>query len=127
TSAIGIFELNVSVIMDRKKISRKKTSIILTFILFLVGLPAALSYTSLDLNVAGMKILDLMDESLGTMGLPIMALFIALVFTWFMDNKVLSKQVSDSKHWQFIVLTATKYVIPVILILVIISSLILRF
>jgi len=127
TSAIGIFELNVSVIMERKKLSRKKTSIILTLILFLVGLPAALSYTSLDLNVAGMRILDMMDESLGTMGLPISAFVIALVFTWFMDNKKLSKEISDSEHWQFVVLTVTKYVIPVILILVIISSLVLRF
>lgn len=127
TSAIGILEINVSVVMDTKKISRKKTSIILTILLFLVGLPAALSYTSLNLNVVGMKILDVMDESLGTMGLPIMALFIALVFTWFMDKKVLANEISDSKHWQLVVLTATKYIIPVVLILVIISSLILRF
>ena len=122
TSAIGILELNVSVVMDRKKISRKKTSFMLTIILFLVGVPAALSYTSLNLNVVGMRILDIMDESLGTMGLPIMALFIAIVFTWFLDKKVLSSEISDSPHWQFVVFNATKYLIPAVIILVIISS-----
>lgn len=126
TSAIGILELNVSVVMDTKKLSRKKTSLLLTVLLFFVGLPAALSYTSLNLNIAGTRVLDLMDESLGTMGLPIMAFCIALVFTWFMDKKVLAEAVSESAHWQFTVLTATKYVIPVVLILVILSSLILR-
>jgi neurotransmitter:Na+ symporter, NSS family len=126
TSAIGILELNVSVVMDTKKLSRKKTSLLLTVLLFFVGLPAALSYTSLNLTIAGIRVLDFMDESLGTMGLPIMALCIALVFTWFMDKKVLAEAVSDAAHWQFTVLTATKYVIPVVLILVILSSLAFR-
>lgn len=126
TSAIGILELNVSVVMDTKKISRKRTSLILTVLLFFVGLPAALSYTALNLNVAGMKILDIMDESLGTMGLPIIALCIALVFTWFMNKNDLKEAISDSAQWQYIVLTATKYLIPVILIIVIITSVFLR-
>jgi neurotransmitter:Na+ symporter, NSS family len=122
TSSIGMLEVNVSTIMDFKNFSRKKTCFILTCALLLVGLPAALSYSSFNLNVAGVKVLDILDEILGTMGLPIMALFIAIVFTWFLDKKVLASEISDSPRWQFVVFTATKYIIPAVLIIVIISS-----
>ena len=117
-----MLEINVATIVETKNFSRKKTCFILTLILIFVGLPAALSYSSLDLNVAGSKILDIMDNIFGTMGLPIMALFIAIIFTWFLDKKVLAPEISDSPHWQFIVFTATKYIIPAVLIIVLISN-----
>ena len=122
TSAIAMLEVNVSVVMENKKMSRRKTSLILTCLLFLVGLPAALSYTAVDLNVLGMKVLDLMDESLGNMGLPIMALFIAIVFTWFMDKRLLANEISDSEHWRSAVFVSARYVSPAVLILVMISK-----
>lgn len=125
TSAIGMLEINVSIISETKFFSRKKTCFILTLLLILVGLPAALSYSSLNLNVAGTKILDIMDEIFGTIGLPIMALFIAIIFTWFLDKKVWAQEISNSSYMQYMQFTffaTTKYIIPAVLIIVLISN-----
>lgn len=117
TSAIGMLEVNVAAMMNVTKFSRKKTSMILTGLLIIVGLPAALSYTSINLSLGNIKILDLMDETLGTYGLPITALITALVFTWFLKKKVLETELDDSKKWVKIVYPTTKYLIPAVLII----------
>lgn len=126
TSAISMLEVNVASIMALTKFSRKKTSMILTILLILVGLPAALSYTSLNLSVGDVKILDFMDETLGTYGLPITALFTAVIFTWFAQKKILETELDDSKKWIKIVYPLTKYVIPLILLITLGAGLLLH-
>lgn len=126
TSAISMLEVNVASIMSVTKFSRKKTSILLTVLLFFVGLPAALSYTTINLSVSGVKILDFMDETLGTYGLPITALIVAVVFTWFVPRTVLQSEVDDSKKWVNVIYPITKYVIPVVLIITLIAGLLLH-
>jgi len=116
TSAIAMLEVNVAAVMHATKMSRKKTSFILTILLLFIGLPAVLSYTPLGLNIAGVRILDAMDDTLGTFGLPITALITALIFTWFLKREVLNAELEGSKHWVEFVYIASKYVIPVILI-----------
>jgi len=118
TSAIGMLEVNVAAMMNVTKFSRKKTSMILTGLLIIVGLPAVLSYTSMNLSFGNVKILDLMDETLGTCGLPITALVTALVFTWFLKKKILETELDDSKKWIKIVYPTTKYIIPAVLIII---------
>lgn len=127
TSAIAMLEVNVAAVMDATKMSRKKTSIILTILLLFVGLPAALSYTSIGLNIAGVRILDLMDDTLGTYGLPITALITSLVFAWFLKKKALDAELEGSKPWITFVYMTTKYVIPVALIVTISAKLLLSY
>jgi neurotransmitter:Na+ symporter, NSS family len=112
--------------MEKTSFSRRKTSLILTILLILVGLPAALSYSSMNLMVLGGRVLDLLDETLGTIGLPITALLTTVVFTWFIQKKIFIEELQDSKRWATLVLYAAKYVIPVILIVTTISQLMLN-
>jgi neurotransmitter:Na+ symporter, NSS family len=126
TSAISMLEVNVAAIMNVTKFSRKKTSIILTALLFFVGLPAALSYTSMNLSFGSVKILDFMDETLGTYGLPITALIIAVIFTWFAKKKILETELVGSKTWVNIVYPIAKYVIPSVLIITLGAGLLLH-
>lgn len=117
TSAISMLEVNVAAIMNITKFSRKKTSIILSVLLIFIGLPAALSYTSMNVSFGGVKILDFMDETLGTYGLPITALITAVVFTWFAKKKILETELADSKKWVKIIYPIVKYITPTVLIL----------
>lgn len=126
TSAISMLEVNVASIMSLTKFSRRKTSMILTILLIFVGLPAALSYTSMNLSVGDIKILDFMDETLGTYGLPITALFTAVIFTWFAQKKILETELVDSKKWIKIVYLLTKYVIPIVLLITLGAGLLLH-
>lgn len=125
TSSIGMLEVSVAAVMEKTSFSRRKTSGILTLLLLLVGLPAALSYTPMNLSIFGARVLDILDETIGAIGLPITALLTTLVFAWFLQKKVFVKELSDSKGWTTLLLYATKYVIPVILIVTTLLQLIL--
>jgi neurotransmitter:Na+ symporter, NSS family len=125
TSSISMLEVSVSSVMEKTSFSRRKTSTILTLLIILVGLPAALSYSSVNLTVFGARILDVLDETLGTIGLPITALLITLVFTWFIQKKVITEELQDSEKWTNLVLYTAKFVIPVILIITTVSQLVL--
>lgn len=126
TSAISMLEVSVASIMGITNFSRKKTSLILTFLLIVVGLPVALSYTSLNVSLGDVKILDFMDATLGTYGLPVAALITAVIFTWFGKKKILDEELGDSKKWIAVVYPLVKYVIPVILILTLGAGLLLH-
>jgi len=116
TSAISMMEMNVAAIMGQTKSSRKRASILLMILLVCIGTPSALSYSSLDLRFLGSRILDLMDLSVGTIGLPIAALLVAITFRWFIAEDILAGQTNLSDRWLRIVSALTKYVIPIALL-----------
>jgi len=121
TSAISMLEVNVAAIMGETSMSRTKASILLTMALILIGLPSCLSYSSVDLNLVGLKILDLMDETVGTIGLPVAAFLVAFVFRWYTDSDILSHQVHITESRLRLLFLLTKYAIPVALLIVIVS------
>lgn len=123
TSSVSMLEISVAAVMQKTSFSRQKTSIVLTLLLFIAGLPAALSYSSINLSIFGMRILDFLDASLGTMGLPITGFLTALVFTWFFQKNILTEELK-SKRLATLVLYVAKYVIPIILVVVIGSQLV---
>jgi len=126
TSAIGMLEVGVSAFTDVFKLSRRKTSLILMLLIMLIGLPAALSYTSMNLSLGGVRVLDLMDDSLGTYGLLLTAFITAVVFAWFLDKRILIDELKDSKRLTSVVYPAVKYFIPVILVITLLSKIIFK-
>jgi len=113
TSSVSLLEVGVAAVLRTTDRSRRQVVAVLTGLIFLVGLPSALSYSALDLSVGGVRFLDLMDESVGAYALPITATIIAVVFAWYQDADVLADQVGDG-----IVRPMVKYVIPVVLVAV---------
>ena len=116
TSAISMMEMNVAAIMGQTGVSRRKASILMMILLAAAGTPSALSYSSLDLRFFGSRVLDLMDVSVGTIGLPIAALLVAITFRWFIADDVLAGQTNLSKRWLGLLSPLTKYVIPIALL-----------
>lgn len=86
TSAIGMLEVNAAALMQQTGFSRTKTVLILTPIVILLGLFSALSYSEYNLDIAGVRILDFADETVGTIGLLFAAFFTASAFTWFTSS-----------------------------------------
>lgn len=124
TSAISMLEVNVAAIMGETGMARKNACLLLTIALIAIGLPSALSYSSIDLIFFGSRILDLLDETVGTFGLPTAAFLVALVFRWFMDDHLLISQIDISKSWLKLLPFITKYAIPIVLVIITIFSLI---
>ncbi|MFB6130296.1 MAG: sodium-dependent transporter, partial [Salinigranum sp.] len=111
SSAVSLLEVGVASagrVTDR---SRGTMTLLVTAVVFLLGLPSALSYSRLHLSLAGLPVLDLMDETVGTLALPVTAVLIAVVFTWYQSDETLRRQVGDS-----VVVPLVKYAIPLVLV-----------
>lgn len=125
TSAIGLFQVPTASIQESFKISRKNASIIVLGIVFLFGIPSALSYSSLSLEFAEKKFLDFMDELFGTYGITIAELAFVVSVAWFMKKqKILENLNKNTKYnfpqWTFYII---KFVAPALIIFTLLSSL----
>ena len=113
TSSVSLLEVGVAAALRTTDRSRREVTTVLTAVIFLVGLPSALSYSAVDLSVGGVRVLDLLDESVGAYALPITATIIAVVFTRYQDRDVLAAQIGDG-----LLRPMVAYVIPVVLLAV---------
>ena len=117
TSSIGMLQLPVSVLEENFKLSRSKASTLVIIISSIVGLPLALSYSSLSLNISSTPLFDIFDMLISEFGLTISATLFIIVILWFMDRKKIMEQINlHSKitipGWIFEVV---KYLIPILL------------
>jgi NSS family neurotransmitter:Na+ symporter len=115
TSAISMLEVGVASVEGATRMTRQRIALLLTGLVILTGLPAALSYTGTSLSVAGIRVLDLMDETVGTMALPVTAFLIAVVFTWFAGRGLLEEEMGSEPGWLKVVYPVAKYLVPVVL------------
>ncbi len=124
TSAISLLEVVVAYITDEKGWSRRRAVLVFGTVIFLLGVPAALSFGSLKgfRVFLGMTYFDFMDKLTSTYMLPIGGLFIALCLGWkYGLHKTMHELDPDTrlvilkKVWAFTI----KYVSPVILAVII--------
>jgi NSS family neurotransmitter:Na+ symporter len=123
TSAISLLEVGVAVLVDETALSRFKATVLLSGVIFVLGLPAALSYSRLNLQLMNTPVLDLLDTSFGPLGLILSALFISVSVTWFIDKRVIVNQINRNirrnvGERMFLLL---KYLIPLALLAVFIA------
>jgi len=114
TSAVSMLEVGVSSLREAVSWSREKTSLLLGLVMVAIGLPSSLSYSAANWTVGGVKILDFMDETVGTLGLPLAAVILAVSFSWFAPREILDREIGRS--FAGIVHPLCKYVIPAILL-----------
>ncbi len=86
SSSVALLEVGVAAAGTATDRSRRRVTALLTGGVFLAGLPSALSYSPATLTVAGRRVLDLVDASVGTFGLPVSALVLVAVFVWAADS-----------------------------------------
>ncbi len=115
TSAVSLLEVGVTAVRNNvsETHSRKQVSWTLTGAVALLGIPSALSYTGANWRVAGIRVLDAVDESVGTVGLLLTALLLTVVFAWFQPYERLREQVGNRA-----VLALAKYALPPVLLAV---------
>jgi NSS family neurotransmitter:Na+ symporter len=116
TSSISMLEVNVAAVREALGWTRLRTALFLSLGILIVGMPSALSYSAVNLTVTGVRVLDYLDETVGTLGLPIAALLTAVTFTWFLHRSVLESQIDGTGGVTRFVLPLCKFVIPAVLI-----------
>ncbi|ASK61113.1 hypothetical protein CFK37_02340 [Virgibacillus phasianinus] len=128
TSSFSMLEIITSAFTANKDRSRKKVAAIAGFIIFIAGIPAALSSSTLaDLKIFDLTIFDASDFLVSNILLPGGCLMISL-FIGFKMNKVLmeqeftySSQLSGS--WFQLWFQLMRFVVPITIIIVFLGSL----
>src|SRR5690606_23626116 len=93
TSSISMLEITVSIGIQNKYERRKGAAFLYGLIIFLVGIPSALSFGILsDMKVFGLSFFDLADTIVSKIGMPVGALLISLFAGYY-----LSKQITEEE------------------------------
>lgn len=123
TSAFSMVEIIVAAVTKGKNETRKKATWITGLLIFLAGIPSALSFGLLsDMTFFDMTMFDLSDYLVSNILMPIGALAIAIFTAFKIPRKVLLKEMSEGSRlgkkifaaWFMII----KYVVPVAIVIV---------
>ncbi|MHA6261249.1 sodium-dependent transporter [Sporosarcina sp. CAU 1771] len=122
TSAISMLEIVVSTGIRKKYDRRKRASWIFGTLIFIIGIPSALSFGVFgDVKIFGGTIFDFMDLLTSKIGMPIGALLIS-IFAGFVLSKAQTDEELDmhptlNRLWKFLV----KYAAPIAIVIIFIA------
>lgn len=126
TSAISLMETIVSVISDKTKLKRRSICLIIMIASILVALPSSLGFGVLSgFKIMGYSILDFFDFISNNLLMPVVAFLTCILIGFIVKPKVISDEVEVSskfkakKYYGILI----KYVAPVCLLIILISSL----
>ncbi|MGE8036666.1 sodium-dependent transporter [Lysinibacillus sp. NPDC093692] len=123
TSAISMLEISVASLTTKGKGKREKMALIVGLLIFVVGIPSALSYGVLsDVTLFGKTIFDLADYSVSNILMPLGVLLVAIFVPFKMKKGVLMNELGVSKNkgyklfvlWLFLL----RYIAPIAIIIV---------
>lgn len=126
TSSISLLELNVSNFTKNDNSKRTKVAFIASILVFIISIPATLSFSSLSsIQFAAGTIFDNMDFLVSNILMPLGALGITLVTGYLLDKQALRTYFGPDRFklfapWYYLV----KFVLPVVIIVVFIVQLI---
>lgn len=125
TSSISLAETVVSIIQDKLKIDRKITCLTVLFGTLLLGLPSALGYGALGgVKLLGMQLLDFFDFITNSVLMPIVALLTCVFIGYILKPKTLIDEMEATSPFKSkrLFVIVTKYIAPVCLLIIFISS-----
>jgi NSS family neurotransmitter:Na+ symporter len=127
TSAVSLLEVVVSFVMDEFGWTRKKADYLLGFVIFLAGIPSALSFNIWSGFTAwgGKNIFDILDSLASNFMLPIGGFFIAIFAGWILthgEKEAEIKKVENAFHFYDIWHILIQYVTPVALLIVLLYT-----
>jgi NSS family neurotransmitter:Na+ symporter len=126
TSAISMLEVGVAVLVDETSMSRLKAASLFSGIILVLGFPAALSYSRIGLQLLNTPVLDLMDRLFGSLAIIFTALLISVSATWFCEKRTIVNQINKNTKCNLggAIFFLLKYIIPLALFFVFVSSII---
>jgi len=127
TSAISLLEVVVSFIMDEFGWTRRKADYLLGFIIFLAGIPSALSFNIWSEFTAwgGKNIFEILDSLASNFMLPVGGFFIAIFAGWVLthgEKEAEIKKAENAFHFYDIWHVLIQYVTPVALLIVLLYT-----
>lgn len=122
TSSINLMEINVANMIKGNDARRGRAVILISILLFIVGVPSALSFGVLgDVKFLAGTFFDNMDYLVSNIMLPIGALAFSLFSGYVMDRRIAEEELVIGERYQGLFkiwVMLLKYIIPVIIIVV---------
>lgn len=132
TSSISLLEVPLRYLEDEQGISRRKGTLLVGGLIFLLGIPATLSFSTLSevKGIAGMPIFDSMDFVASNILLPLGGLMVILFtgWKWGVHHMLQESRGEDRKgmpwesFWAFIIRWITPILILIVFVFQLLSS-----
>ena len=130
TSSISLMETIVSIFMDKLKIGRRASCLIVLGISVLLGVPSSLGYSAWsEFKLLGMQILDLLDFASNNILMPIIALFTCIFVSFFIKPKAVIDEVelSGKFKWRGLYSVVIKDIAPICILAILVSAILSAF
>lgn len=131
TSAVSVMEAIVSSMMDRFKLSRQKSTIIVTLYALIMGIIVCLGYNLLYFEIKlpngnAAQILDIMDYISNNCLMPLVALLTCVLIGWVVKPKTIIDEICLGGYKfrrKTLYIIMIKFVAPLLLIVLLLQSL----
>jgi NSS family neurotransmitter:Na+ symporter len=122
---VALLEVPAAAAINRIGWSREKAVVVLSVVLFVLGLPLALSYGPLaGLAWSGTPLLDVVDQTVSNLLLPVSGLVIALVVGWRIERyHALATADLAPNAWGMAWLWSIRLIAPATIMLILAQSL----
>ena len=122
TSGISIVEVTVSAFVDEYKITRRKASVIMFFLVAIFAIPVSLSFGVLkDFLIFGKTVFDIFDYVTANILMPLNSLVVCFVVGWLL--KISNDYIFKNEFLHKLFLFMCRFVLPLLFILLIIMGL----
>ncbi|MCH3973277.1 MAG: sodium-dependent transporter [Oscillospiraceae bacterium] len=125
TSSIALMETVVSIIMDKLHIGRKPATLLSLACAIALGILSSLGFGVLSgVTPLGFDFLDFFDFISNSILMPLVALFTCICVGWFVGMKSIDDEVTISSkfHREKLCNVMTKWISPIFIILILVSS-----
>ncbi|HDP68584.1 MAG TPA: sodium-dependent transporter [Candidatus Marinimicrobia bacterium] len=128
TSTISLLEVITTFVVDEFRLPRKMAAIFLGIVVFVIGLPSALSFCGWqNVRLFGLTCFDFVDFISANIFLPLGGIFIALFVGWFWGAEKASSHLLEGavnltpflvSAWSILI----RFIAPVLILLIFLSS-----
>ncbi len=130
TSSVSVMEAIVSGIMDKFKLGRKKSVVIVTLYALIAGIVVCLGYNKLYFEVklpngSTGTILDIMDYISNNCLMPLVALLTCILIGWVVKPKIVIDEVTEGGYKfgrKTLYVIMIKFVTPILLLILLLRS-----
>ena len=123
TSSIALLEVVVSIGIREKTEKRKKASWIFAAIIFIVGIPSALSFGILaDVQIMDRSIFDFVDYITSAILMPIGALLTSIFAGYHYSKKISKEELQTSPAIYHVWLFIVRYLAPISIVAIIVNK-----
>ena len=125
TSSISLMETIVSIIMDKTKLSRRISCVIVFGFVILMGIPSSLGFNVWsEVKILGLQFLDFFDFISNSVIMPIIAIITCIFVGYFIKPKTVIEEaeLGNKPFTAKLFVVIIKYIAPVCLVAILVSS-----